>query len=66
MSVVAPFSYSSLIWATLYGYIIFSGLHDVVTLGSKGDPTNRYLCLTKSGRMEFLVNLRIHTIYGCY
>ena len=31
-SVVAPFSYSSLIWATLYGYILFSDLPDQWTL----------------------------------
>jgi len=31
-SVVAPFSYSSLIWATLYGYILFSDLPDRWTL----------------------------------
>ena len=31
-SVVAPFSYSSLIWATLFGYILFSDLPDRWTL----------------------------------
>ena len=31
-SVVAPFSYSSLIWATLFGYVLFSDLPDRGTL----------------------------------
>jgi drug/metabolite transporter (DMT)-like permease len=31
-SVVAPFSYSSLLWATLFGYLLFSNLPDAWTL----------------------------------
>lgn len=31
-SAVTPFSYTSLIWATLYGYILFNNLPDKQTL----------------------------------
>jgi drug/metabolite transporter (DMT)-like permease len=35
-SVVAPFSYSSLVWATLFGYVLFSDLPDRWTLIGAG------------------------------